>query len=129
MHLVFGHDAFLNIAHNANWRYIKERKQRLIKINNQRENRKQIPYKYNIGDRVIIKGDYSAKYTVTTVNNNETICVDTGIITDVIKISMSIPILQMNPKEQNFHHGGVRNIQCILQLNLYKIWIKLLQQK
>ena len=79
MQLVFGHDAFLNIAHDANWKYIKERKQRLIKINNKRENRKRIPYQYKIGDRVIVKGDYSAKYaniaykgpyTVTAVNNN-----------------------------------------------------------
>jgi len=38
MQLVFGRDAFFNIAHDANWRYIKECKQRLIKINNHREN-------------------------------------------------------------------------------------------
>ena len=95
MQLVFGCDAFLNIAHDANWRYIKERKQRLIKINNKRENRKRIPYQYKIGDRVIVKGDYSAKYaniaykgpyTVTAVNNNGTVRVDMGIITDVINI-------------------------------------------
>jgi len=36
--LVFGCYSFLNIAHDANWRYIKEHKQRLIKINNKREN-------------------------------------------------------------------------------------------
>jgi len=42
MQLVFGCDAFLNIARAANWRYIKERKQRLIKINNKRENQKRI---------------------------------------------------------------------------------------
>jgi len=96
MQLVFGHDAFLNIAHDANWKYIiKERKQRLIKINNKRENRKRIPYQYKIGDWVIVKGDYSAKYaniaykgpfTVTAVNNNGTVRVDMGIITDVINI-------------------------------------------
>jgi len=40
MQLVFGCDAFLNIAHDTNWRYIKERIQRLIKINNKRVNRK-----------------------------------------------------------------------------------------
>ena len=95
MQLVFGRDAFLNIAHDANWRYIKERKQRLIKINNIRENRKRVPYKYQIGDKVIVKGDHSAKYanvaykgpyTVTAVNNNGTVRVDMGIITDVINI-------------------------------------------
>ena len=95
MQLVFGRDPFLNIAYDANWKYIKERKQRLIKINNKRENRKRIPYQYKIGDRVIVKGDYSAKYantaykgpyTVTAVNNNGTVRVDMGIITDVINI-------------------------------------------
>ena len=95
MQLVFGRDAFLNIAHDANWRYIKERKQRLIKINNIRENRKRVPYEYQIGDKVIVKGDHSAKYanvaykgpyTVTAVNNNGTVRVDMGIITDVINI-------------------------------------------
>jgi len=84
-----------SVPHDANWGYIKEHKQRLIKINNKRENQKRILYKYNLGDRVIVKGDYSAKYaniaykgphTVTAVNNNGTVCVDMGIITDVINI-------------------------------------------
>ena len=81
---MFGCDAFLNIAHDANWRYIKER----------------IPYKYNKGDQLIIKGDYSAKYaniaykgpyTVTTVNNNGNVCVDIGVITDVINTCNAHP--------------------------------------
>ena len=65
------------------------------KLNNQQENHKRIPYKYNIGDWVSIKGDYSAKYaniaykgpyTVTAVNNNGAVHVDMGIISDVINI-------------------------------------------
>ena len=95
MQLVFGRDAFLNIAHDANWKYIKERKQWLIKINNIRENRRRIPYQYKIGDKVIVKGDQSAKYantaykgpyTVTAVNNNGTVQVDMGIVNNVINI-------------------------------------------
>ena len=95
MQLVFGRDSFLNISHDANWKFIKERKQRLIKINNQRENRKRIPYNYKIGDKVIVKGEQSAKYanaayrgpyTVTAVNNNGTVRIDMGIINDVINI-------------------------------------------
>jgi hypothetical protein len=95
MQLVFGRDSFLNISHDANWKFIKERKQRLIKINNQRENRKRIPYNYKIGDKVIVKGERSAKYanaaykgpyTVTAVNNNGTVRIDMGIINDVINI-------------------------------------------
>ena len=70
-------------------------------------------YKYNIGYRLIRKGDYSTKYgnlackgpyNVTAVNNNGTVRVDMGIITDVINICI---------KEQNVHHGGACDIQCM----------------
>ena len=82
MQLVFGRDAFLNIAHDANWKHIKERIQILIKINDIRENKKRIPYQYKVGDKVIVKGDQSTKYanaaykgpyTITAVNNNGTV--------------------------------------------------------
>ena len=36
--LVFGRDAFLNILFEADWQYIKDRKQKLILQNNKREN-------------------------------------------------------------------------------------------
>jgi len=38
--LVFGHDAMLNASFQADWQFIKERKQRLIIQNNKRENAK-----------------------------------------------------------------------------------------
>ena len=44
MQLVFGRDAVLPIFHQADWQYIKAKKQRLINMNNQRENAKRIPY-------------------------------------------------------------------------------------
>ena len=37
MQLVFGRDAILPIFHQADWQYIKAKKQRLINMNNQRE--------------------------------------------------------------------------------------------
>ena len=37
----------------ADWKYIKERKQRLILQNNKRENAKRIPYEYKVGDQVV----------------------------------------------------------------------------
>ena len=36
--LVFGRDAILNVRHEANWNYIRERKQKLINQKNSREN-------------------------------------------------------------------------------------------
>ena len=38
MQLVFGRDAILPIFHQADWQYIKAKKQRLMNMNNQREN-------------------------------------------------------------------------------------------
>ena len=53
--LVFGRDMILNINYGANWEHIKQRKQNLINKNNQRENSKQIPYTYTVGDKVLVK--------------------------------------------------------------------------
>ena len=36
MQLVFGHDAILNIQHEANWKLISDRKQKLINKTNKR---------------------------------------------------------------------------------------------
>ena len=48
--LVFGRDAMLNVNVDANWQYIKERKQKLICQNNKQENAKRVPHVYNVGD-------------------------------------------------------------------------------
>jgi len=47
MQLVFGRDAIMPIKHRAEWKLIKDRKQKLINANNKRENAKYI--KYNLG--------------------------------------------------------------------------------
>ena len=54
MQLVFGHDAILNIAHEANWKLIKDRKQDVINKNNANENTSRKPHVYNVRDRVLI---------------------------------------------------------------------------
>jgi ribosomal protein L21E len=80
--LVFGRDAVLNCSFEANWQFIKERKQRLILQNNKKENAKRIPHVYNVGDRVMIDLDpqrkhgtpkYSGPHTITAVNDNNTV--------------------------------------------------------
>jgi hypothetical protein len=57
MQLVFGRDAILNVKHVTNWTYIKERKQRMIRKNNQRENSKRKAHTYAEGDLVLIKNN------------------------------------------------------------------------
>jgi len=80
--LVYGRDAILNVGFEANWQYIKERKQRLITQNNRRENATRVPYNYAVGDRVMVKLDpkrkhgspqYMGPVTVVQVNDNGTV--------------------------------------------------------
>ena len=80
--LVFGRDAFLNVSFEADWQYIKQRKQKLILQNNNKENATRLPYTYTVGQRVMVKeynhrkygqDRYSGPYTVTQVFDNGTV--------------------------------------------------------
>ena len=71
--LIFGRDYMLNILHEANWKLIQARKQRIILQNNTRKNRKRNPYIYNVGNNLIIKGDQSAKYANTAYKGPYTV--------------------------------------------------------
>ena len=80
--LVFGRDALLNVSFEADWQYIKERKQRLIIQNNKRENATRIPHVYSPGDRVMVRLNpnrkhgsdrYDGPFTITDVNDNGTV--------------------------------------------------------
>jgi hypothetical protein len=86
MQLVYNHDAIHNIRFEANWQYIKERRQKVIVQNNgDRENAARIPHTYLVGDQVMIEQYQHCKYgsprykkgpyAVDTVNDNGTICV------------------------------------------------------
>ena len=100
--LVFGRDSILNITHEANWKLIRDRKQKLINKNNERENRTRKVHQYKTEDLVLIKNEqstkygntaYSGPYTVTSVNENGTLYVKKGIVTDVINIRNVHPYL------------------------------------
>jgi len=80
--LVFSRDAIRNVKHEADWLVIKQRKQRLILKNNERENAKRKEYTYSVGDRVAVKQEpnrkfgsdrYKGPYEVVQVFNNGTI--------------------------------------------------------
>ena len=80
--LVFGCDAILNVAFEADWQYIKERKLHRIVQNNKKENVKRIPHQYAVGDHVMVKQDTSQKHgsdrhsgplTVCRINDNGTL--------------------------------------------------------
>jgi hypothetical protein len=80
--LVFGRDALLNISFEADWQYIRDRKQHRILQNNERENAARRPHIYRINDRVMIREDpnrklqgarFTGPYTVTKLFDNGTV--------------------------------------------------------
>jgi transposase InsO family protein len=103
MQLVFGRDAILNIQFEANWKFIKDRKQHLIRQNNKRENAKRIPHQYHVGDEVLIKQDqntkfgsdpYKGPFTITEVRTNGTVRLREGITEDTYNVRMLTPYLR-----------------------------------
>eukprot|EP00957_Ditylum_brightwellii_P078231 5948381-Ditylum_brightwellii.AAC.1 len=51
MQLVLGRDTILNVNHETDWSYIKQRREDLIIKNNEQENRKKKTHNYQIGDK------------------------------------------------------------------------------
>ena len=98
--LVFGRDAILNTVFQANWKYIKDRKQKLIHKNNIQENSKRIPYTYQVGDKVLVDlGDvktkfdpkYEGPFSVVQVNNNGTVRIRKGAVSETVNIRIIHP--------------------------------------
>ena len=52
---MFGRDAILKISHKADWKIIRDIKQKLINRNKLQENAKCINHTYSISDNVLIK--------------------------------------------------------------------------
>ena len=80
--LVFGRDALLNVSVQADWEIIRQRKQRMINLNNARENISRREYTYAVGQQVMVKMDPNRKhgedffkgpFTVSQVNDNGTV--------------------------------------------------------
>ena len=95
MQLVFGRDAVLPIFHQADWQYIKAKKQRLINMNNQRENAKRIPYTYQVNDKVLLERvkrtkygekEYNGPFTVLAVHDNGSAQIQKQNYSDVVNI-------------------------------------------
>ena len=98
--LVFGRDTILNTQFDANWKLIKQRKQEMIKKNNQRENSTRIPHEYKPGDKVLLRRDDKAKfkhnpydgpYEVVRANDNGTVVMKKGAVTETINIRLLKP--------------------------------------
>ena len=99
MQLVFGRDAMLNIPFTANWKYIEDRKRKLIEYNNKRENSKRLNYTYESGDLVLIKqaqnhkfgkNPYKGPYRVVSARGAN-VTVDEGNTTDIYNLRQVKP--------------------------------------
>ena len=109
--LVFGRDMILNVTHEANWEYIRSRKQKLILKNNKAENAKRIPHTYAIGDKVLLRRGnenkyetpFQGPYTITKVNENGTVRMLIKNVDDTINIRRLTPYLGPD----TIPHGGV----------------------
>ena len=99
-HKVFDRDAILPIQHQADWKYIQTKKQKLIDMNNKRENRTRIPHEYKVGDMILVSRNKRSKhgerekngpYPIVQVNNNGTVRYDKGTYSDLINIRQCEP--------------------------------------
>jgi len=108
--LVFGRDMILNVKHEANWEYIRERKQKIIAKNNKAENAKRIPHQYKVGDKVLLRRGtenkyetpYKGPYTILKVNDNGTIRMQVNNVEDTYNIRRLTPYLGT----EDIVHGG-----------------------
>ena len=113
--LVYGRDMILNIKHVANWELIRKRKQDLIDKNNMRENANRIPYIYKEGDKVLLKRGTENKYEtpylgpfdILKVNDNGTVRLKMGAITDTVNIRRITPYCSSTVPD----HGGECNMR------------------
>ena len=105
MQLVFGRDAILNLKFQADWNYIKQRKQEIINYNNKRENSKRIKHKYRPQDKVLLDvrgttlskyktNPYKGPFEVLEVNDNGTVLLRMGPLIDKVNIRNIKPFLE-----------------------------------
>jgi hypothetical protein len=100
----------LNIKHEANWEYIRSRKQKIIEKNNKAENRKRIPHEYTVGDKVLLKrgnenkyeAPYQGPYTILKINENGTVRMKVNDVEDTYNIRRLTPYIGPD----DIVHGG-----------------------
>jgi len=99
--LVFGRDAILNNAFQPDWDQIKERKQRRIRENNLRENKKRIRHIYKTGDKVLCLSKptkakfgidpWEGPHIIAKINHNGTVHVRKGVVIETLSIRQIKP--------------------------------------
>ena len=101
--LVFGRDMLLPIKFKTDWAIIAQRKQKSINQSNSRENSKQKPFDYKVGDKVLLEkpgiipkmstprtGPYHIQQTFT----NGTVIIQKGVVNQRINIRQLTPYFE-----------------------------------
>eukprot|EP00957_Ditylum_brightwellii_P007946 601756-Ditylum_brightwellii.AAC.1 len=95
MQLVFSRNAILNVKYEADWSYIKQRREELIRQNNEQENKKRKTHNYQTGDKVLLKGNRATKYGTNAyrgpypteqINSNGTAKIRMNKVTGVVNL-------------------------------------------
>jgi hypothetical protein len=90
-------------------------KQTIINKNNKKENAKRIPYDYKVGQKVLLKrgnenkyeAPYKGPYPILKLNNNGTVRLKVGAVTDTYNVRRLTPYTEPKP----FNHGGKCNMR------------------
>ena len=101
--LVFGRDMIFPIEYVADWQLIKNRKQRLIDKNNERENAKHVDYDYKVGEKVLIftpdpnkmEPPREGPFSIIQVHTNGTVTLQKGPVTQRYNIRQIVPFQEM----------------------------------
>ena len=103
MQLVFGRDAVMNIPFQADWDYIRQRKQHVIHENNKKENAKRKMHEYRVGEKILQSNpphqkyggsQYEGSYVILAVYDNGTLTIQKLTYSDVINIRNVNPFLE-----------------------------------
>ena len=98
--LVFGRDMILPMTFKANWASIRERRQKEINRNNERENSKRLEHTYKVGDMVSkakpgkqpkLRRKRDGPYEVVAVYDNGTVKIRRGAVDERINIRRVYP--------------------------------------
>ena len=106
---MFGRDLIFNTQHIANWEEIRQRKQKLIKQNNVRENDTRLPHTYQVGDMVLMRSKaarklelpYKGPYKITDVFRNGTVRIQIGPVEDRVNIRNIVPYVTEDEEGKN----------------------------
>ena len=112
---MFGRDMIFNIQHIANWENIKQRKQKIINLNNKRENSKRKEHVYQVGDKVLLnrgtenmyEAPYQGPFDILQVYDKGKVRLIVNSVADTCNIRRLMPYHSTTDPD----HGGVCNMR------------------